>query len=321
MIKRYCVIERMIILKSRKHAIRKKRITIRYACRAAGRYLTVLILATAALIMVMPLVLTVTNSFMSEKEIEYHYSKPVSGAENGNTESVDNFRIIRFIPDIATIRQYYTVLLKKTQYFFLFWNSAGVVVSIVAGQTAVASMAAFAFSKLDFKFRDRLFFVYIIVMMMPFQVTLVPNYIIADFLNLVNNRLSIILPGIFSAFGVFLLRQFMVHIPDAYCESAVVDGANLFVIFLRIILPMTKAGIASLVILSFIDNWNMIEQPLIFIHDNTKMPLSVFLSSISLNEKGIAFAASSIYMAPMLLVFLYGEDYLVEGIKLSGLKG
>jgi len=313
--------ERMIPLKSKKQALRKKRITIKSVNRAAGKYLTILILSSAAILMVMPLVLTVTNSFMSEAEIGYYYSKTATGIKNGNSESIDYYRLIRFIPDIATLRQYYTVLLKKTQYFFLFWNTAGVVVSIVAGQTAVASMAAFAFSKLDFKFRDRLFFVYIVVMMMPFQVTLVPNYIVADFLHLVNNRLSIILPGIFSAFGVFLLRQFMVHIPDAYCESAVVDGASTLVIFLRIIVPMSKAGIASLVILSFIDNWNMVEQPLIFINDSTKMPLSVFLSFISSNERGIAFAASSIYMAPMLLVFLYGEDYLVEGIKLSGLKG
>jgi multiple sugar transport system permease protein len=258
---------------------------------------------------------------MSEQEINYSYFDPLIGAHGGNGDTGISYRVIRLIPDITTINQYYRVLIQKPQYHFLFWNSVRVVVPIVAGQIAVASMAAYAFAKIPFKGRNSLFFVYIIVMMMPFQVTLVPNYIIAGFLGLIDNFLSIILPGIFSAFGVFLLRQYMISIPDAYCESAHVDGANPFQIFLKIVLPMSKAGIASLAILIFIDNWNMVEQPLIFLKSHTRNMLSVFLSTINSNERGIAFAASSIYMAPMLLVFLYGENYLVDGIRLSGLKG
>jgi len=221
----------------------------------------------------------------------------------------------------VTLTQYYTALIKRTQFLIKFWNSLIIVVPIILGQILVSSMAAYAFAKLEFIFRDKLFFTYIIIMMMPFQVTLVPNYIMASELGLVGSYWSIILPGIFGTFGVFLMRQFMMYIPDAYVESAKVDGASQLRIFFSIILPMSKTGLAALAILVFIDNWNMVEQPLIFLQDINMHPLSTYLSSINSGETGIAFAASTIYMLPMLLIFLYGENYLVQGIQLSGLKG
>lgn len=302
----------------------QKRSKVKVFVRKIGRVLSscmgTALAAFPAILIILPLVITLTNSLMSEAEIHNSYFAPLSLTQQSGSGTDVLYRGIKLIPDLATINQYYSVLIHKTQYHVLFWNSVGIVVPIVAGQIAVASMAAYAFSKIPFRGRNALFFLYIIIMMMPYQVTLVPNYIIANFLNLVGKPLSIILPGIFSAFGVFLLRQYMMSIPDAYCESAKVDGANPFQIFLKIVLPMSKAGLASLAILVFIDNWNMVEQPLIFLSDRTKTMLSVFLSTINSNERGIAFAASSIYMAPMLLIFLYGESYLVDGIRLSGLK-
>lgn len=279
-----------------------------------------IIAAIPAILVILPMVITLTNSLMSEEEINISYFEiPVKSLHPAaGTDKL--YHGIKLIPDLVTINQYYSVLIHKTQYHFLFWNSVGVVLPVVAGQIVVASMAAYAFSKFPFKGSSALFLLYIIAMMMPYQVTLIPNYIIAKILGLLDNTLSIIIPGIFSAFGVFLLRQYMISIPNAYCESAIADGANSVQIFLNIILPMSKAGIASLVILVFIDNWNMVEQPLIFITDQTKTMLSVSLSAINTNERGIAFAAASIYMAPMLLMFLYGENYLVNGIMLSGLK-
>lgn len=301
-----------------------KRSKIKKFLRKAGRVmlscLGTAFAAFPAILVILPLVITLTNSLMSEAEIHYSYFAPLTQVQRPGLGTDALYHGIKLIPDLATINQYYSVLIHKTHYHFLFWNSVGIVVPIAAGQIAVASMAAYAFSRIPFKGRNALFFVYIIIMMMPYQVTLVPNYIIANFLDLVGKPLSIILPGIFSAFGVFLLRQYMMSIPDAYCESAMVEGATPFQIFSKIILPMSKAGIASLAILVFIDSWNMVEQPLIFLTDHTKTMLSVFLSAINTNERGIAFAASSIYMAPMLLIFLYGESYLVDGIRLSGLK-
>jgi multiple sugar transport system permease protein len=203
----------------------------------------------------------------------------------------------------------------------MFWNSVDLTLPVIAGQIAVASLAGYAFAFLRFRCREPLFFVYIVTMLMPFQVTLVPNFIVADKLGLLGSHASIVLPGIFSAFGVFLLRQFMTYIPLSYIEAARVDGASHLNIFARIIMPMCRSGVAALAILVFIDNWNMVEQPLIFLQDAIKQPLSVYLSVIDEGALGIAFAASALYMLPLILVALYAENDLVEGIQLSGIKG
>lgn len=280
------------------------------------------LLGLMAVIFIFPLVLTVSNSFMSEAEIADSYDMVGSStsSETYDTASENQYARLKLIPEVVVLEQYYNVLIKKSQFLFMFWNSVIIVVPIVAGQTLVASLAAYAFAKLKFKGRNQLFFIYITVMLMPFQVTLVPNYLVADKLGLVNNYLSIILPGVFNTFGVFLLKQYMEQIPDSYIEAAKMDGAGQLGIFFRIILPMCKNGIAAMFILVFIDNWNMVEQALIFLQDAVKQPLSVYLSRIISGERGLAFAASTLYMLPMLLIFLYGENYLVEGIQRSGIK-
>lgn len=276
-------------------------------------------LVICALMMLFPLLLTVTNSFMSDAELNesYKVSDEVLTKEEGHNKG---FFSLKLIPESFTLRQYYEVLIAKQKFLRMFWNSAFVVLPIVAGQVLVSSMAAYAFAKLRFKGRNALFFLYILLMLMPFQVTLVPNYLVLDKLGLIGNNLSLILPGVFSAFGVFLLRQFMLGIPNECIEAARVDGCSQMQIFFRIIMPLSKGGIASLAILSFIDNWNMVEQPLIFLKDANQYPLSVYLSSIKTSELGIAFAAGIIYMLPMLLMFLYGENDLVEGISHSAIK-
>ncbi len=280
------------------------------------------ILLVLAVLLMFPLAVTVTNSLMSEQEIAAHYN-PVTdkNLSSYQEDSGDHFARFQLIPEVVVLKQYYNVLIKKTQFLFMFWNSVLITFPIVIGQTMVATLAAYAFAKLKFRGRNFLFFLYIIVMLMPFQVTLVPNYLMAGQLGLLNSHWSIILPGIFSTFGVFLLKQYMEQIPDSYLEAARVDGACQFQIFLKIILPMSRGGIAAMAILVFIDNWNMVEQPLIFLQDGAKQPLSLYLSRIIDGEKGLAFAASVLYMLPALLNFLYAEKYLLEGIRLSGIKG
>lgn len=279
-----------------------------------------IILVLCSVAFLYPIFFTITNSFMSEVEIFENYRFAIPGMAISDNNSQMDFINMKLIPDKVTFIQYYTVLLLNTRYLFMFWNSIKIVIPIVLGQLIVSSMAAYAFNTFHFRGKECLFFTYIFVMLLPFLVTLVPNYIIAEKLKLTGNYLSIILPGIFSPFGVFLLRQNSIYIPNAYVEAAVVDGANHLQIFLRIVLPMLKNGLASLAILVFIDSWNMVEQPLIFLKDEIKEPLSIYLSRINQSEIGIAFAASSFYMIPMLLIFLYGENYIVEGIQLSGIK-
>ncbi|NQX70328.1 carbohydrate ABC transporter permease [Paenibacillus alba] len=277
------------------------------------------VMGAIAVLLLMPIVITFTNSFMTEQEIGINYG-PI-GQMNKAAEGRPNpFVNLKIVPDQVTLEQYGKVLIGSPKYLAMFWNSVFMVVPIIAGQTLVAALAAYAFSKLQFRGRDPLFLVYVMTMLMPFQVTLVPNYMMADKLGLLNSTNAIILPGIFAAFGVFMLRQFMLDIPYAYIEAAKLDGAGHLRIFYKIIMPMIKPGLAALVILLFVDYWNMVEQPLIFLDDPFKQPLSVYLSRIN-GETGIAFAASMLYMAPMVLLFLYAETYFIEGVQLSGIKG
>nr|WP_275444728.1 carbohydrate ABC transporter permease [Paenibacillus sp. ACRRX] len=271
-------------------------------------------LSLIALVLLFPIVITFTNSLTTAKEININYE--AIGKLNST-----GFVNLKLLPDFVSFEQYYKVLVENTRFLMMFWNSVFMVVPIIAGQTLIAALAAYAFSKLRFPGRDKLFLVYVLTMLMPFQVTLVPNYIMADRLGLLNSPSAIILPGVFAAFGVFMLRQFTMNIPYAYIEAAKMDGAGHLRIFLRIIIPMIQPGIAALVVLLFVDYWNMVEQPLIFLDDPFKQPLSVFLSRINQEEQGVAFAASMLYMTPMVLLFLYAESYFIEGIQLSGIKG
>ncbi|WP_188114487.1 carbohydrate ABC transporter permease [Paenibacillus sp. B2(2019)] len=277
-------------------------------------------MAIIAVLLLFPIVITFTNSLMTEKEIEINYG-PIGQMNEVIEGREDPYVNLKLLPDQVSLDQYTKVLLDNPKYLTMFWNSVFMVVPIIAGQTLVAALAAYAFSKLKFRGRDPLFLIYVLTMLMPFQVTLVPNYIMADKLGILDSSYAIILPGIFAAFGVFMLRQFMLDIPYAYIEASKMDGAGHFLIFYKIIIPMIKPGLAALVILLFVDYWNMVEQPLIFLNDPFKQPLSVFLSRINEGERGIAFAASILYMAPMVMLFLYAESYFIEGVQLSGIKG
>ncbi len=267
-----------------------------------------LLLLPVVLIMIFPIIMLFANSFMTTREIESNYY------------STETSPKLVLVPETVSFEQYIRVLLKEPAYLKYFRNSIFITFFILAGQLVIASMAAFGFSVYRFRGRELLFFIYIVVMMMPFIVTLVPNYIIAEKTGILDRWISVILPGIFSPFGVFLLRQFMKMVPFSYIESARLEGCSEPVIFLRIMLPLVKPGLVALIILAGIDSWNMVEQPLIFLSDNSLYPLSIILSRINLNEAGIAFAASALYIIPFLLLFLHNEEALVAGIAMTGVK-
>lgn len=282
--------------------------------------LTILLLLLGIVILY-PIIFTLADSFMADWEITEYYG---TGEEMKEvSDSTEKYMDMKLIPFEATLKQYKTILIERPQYLFMFWNSIKLALPIAIGQLIVAAMAAYAFALLKSRFAGILYFIYIITMLLPFQVTLVPNYIVAQKLGIMGTSLSIILPGIFGTFGVFLLRQYMVSIPPSYMEAAKIDGAGHLSIFLKIIIPLLKPGLAALFILLFMDNWNMVEQPLIFLSDPLDEPLSLFLSNINTEDPSIAFAAAFIYMLPLILVFLYGEEYMVSGIgiQLSGIKG
>lgn len=275
-----------------------------------------------ALVFLMPIILTITNSFMSASEISANYGQVFATTDTGGKTFIAERVNLKFIPDMVSFSQYKTVLLKSPDYLFKFWNSVILVVPIVAFQLLVASGAAYGFTRYRGRMKEMIFFVYIILMLMPYQVTLVPNYLVSDWLGILDTRWAIWLPGIFSPFAVFLLTKYMRRIPVAVMEAAQIDGAGEWQIFRSICMPLCKGALCSVAILIFIDYWNMVEQPLILLADAELHPLSVFLSKINEGEVGLAFAVATIYMVIPLLVFLYGEDYLVEGITYQGgIKG
>lgn len=284
-----------------------------------GLFVAIFISALALI----PIFFTFLNSFMSSEEIVANYQvvfQSMSGHASQGATYMSRTPVLKLIPEEVTIQQYSTLLFMNPEYLFKYWNSILLTLPIVAGQMVVSCLASYSFARYRRKRREVLFFSYIILMLMPLQVTLVPNYMIADSLNILDTIWAIILPGVFSTFAIFLLTKYMRQIPSGYIEAATLDGASEWQIFTNVALPLCKNAIFALTILLFIDYWNMVEQPLVLLTDINKQPLSVFLSQINEPELGIAFAASSVYMIPPLLIFFWGEDYLVEGISRSGIK-
>jgi len=224
------------------------------------------------------------------------------------------------IPKMMTIRQYFIVLINRLDFLNFFWNSCKITFPIVIGQTVLGSLAAYGFAKFKFPLRDKLFYIYVIAMLMPFQVTLVPNFIVAIKMNLLGTFKAIILPGVFSTFGIFYMRQFIKSIPDEVIEAAKIDGAGHLKIFYKIIVPLSKPYIASLAVLSFIDAWNMVEQPLIMLPDKSQYPLSLILAMVGKDDFQIVFAASVIFLLPTLLLYMGTRDSLESGLKHMSLK-
>ena len=279
--------------------------------------LTIFAFATVIIVMI-PIILTITNSFMAASEISSNYGMIFQKTETGGKTFISDTVNLKFIPDMVSFSQYATILFKSPDYLLKFWNSLVLVVPITVFQLIVALLASYGFARTKGKVSAIIFFAYIILLLMPYQVTLVPNYLVLDWMNLLNTNWAIWLPGIFSPFSVYLLTKYMKRIPVALVEAARIDGANEWQIFSRIYVPISKGIIISCVILVFMDYWNMVEQPLLLFTDADKYPLSIFLSRINAQEIGLAFAAATIYMIPCLLIYLYGEEELVEGVAYQG---
>ncbi len=300
---------------AKKNKIRKKRV------ESLSVVLRTTLVAFFAVLFLMPIILTITNSFMSASEISSNYGQVFSNRneseQKGKTYIGEKINL-KLIPDIVTFSQYNTVLFKSPDYLLKFWNSVILVLPIVLFQILVAMGAAYGLSRYRSRLKEMIFFMYIILMLIPYQVTLVPNYLVSEKLHLLDTYWAIWLPGIFSPFAVFMLTKYMRRIPNSIMEAASMDGCGEWQIFWQIAIPLCKGGMFSVGILLFIDYWNMVEQPIILLQNQDKHPLSVFLSKINQGEMGLAFAVATIYMVIPLLIFLYGEDYLVDGISYQG---
>jgi len=227
---------------------------------------------------------------------------------------------LHLLPYELSLDGYFNVFVASPEYLTKFWNSLLLTVAIVFGQVVVSCVSGYGFSKFRFPLKSAFFFMIVILMLLPPQVLLVPQYLLLDYLGLIDSYAALILPGIFAAFGIFLITQVFSNVPREIIESAKLDGAGHFQILLRIVIPNSKAGIASLVILCFIDNWNMVEQPLFFLKDYRRYPLSVFLSYINSANLGVAFTCAVLSILPVLLLYIYFNEELARGIETAYFK-
>lgn len=226
----------------------------------------------------------------------------------------------KFFPVYPTFEHYIRLLFSTPQFFVVFWNSVKIVVFALLGQLLFAVPAAWAFAVYRFPFRRLLFTLYVVLMLMPFQVTMLSNYLVLDRMHLLNTHLAIILPAVFSTFPVFLTYRGFCSLPKSLIEAARLDGAGEWMIFLRLGLPLASGGILSAMVLGFLEYWNLLEQPLAFLENRFLWPLSLYLPEISLDQAGYSFVASIITLIPAAFVFLLGQEYLESGIVSSGLK-
>lgn len=204
-------------------------------------------------------------------------------------------------------------------------NSVIVTVTATAVQCAISSSAAYAFARLKFRGNHGFLLMILSGMMIPVQATVVPLYILFSKIGLVNTRISIILPLLISPLGIFIIKQYMQSIPKSYDEAAIIDGASQFQVFTKVILPMAKPSVVVVAMLTFVTSWNDFFRPLIFITSSEKMTLPIgmtVLNSLSRQSSiSVILAGVVISSLPLILVFLKGQKYLIQGISMSGVKG
>lgn len=205
------------------------------------------------------------------------------------------------------------------------WNSTKVAVLATAGTVFTSALAAYAFAKINFRMKHALFILFLATLMIPGQVTLIPLYILFSRIGWIDTHWPLIVPPVLiNTYGVFLLRQFMLGIPNAYVESAKIDGANHFRIFWSIVLPLCKPALVTLSLFSFIGSWNNFLGPLIFLSTDTQFTVPLIINSfrtIYYVQWGLLMAAATVAVLPILVLYLFGQRFFIEGISLAGLKG
>lgn len=261
------------------------------------------VLGTGALLTITPFLWTVATSFKTPQAV---FSIPPS-----------------FIPNPIYWKNYPDALVAAPIFRFL-WNSFFLASVITLLHLVTCSMAAYAFGRLNFRWRDPLFLAFLGTMMIPIHVTLIPNFILMKYLHFYNSYKALIIPASYSVFGTFVLRQYFMTLPRELEEAARVDGCTRIGSFVRIILPLSKPALATLGVLTFKGQWNEFLGPLIMLNDIKLFPIQVGLSFFqgqASTKWGMLMAGTTLAMLPVLLVFFIGQKYFVKSMALTGLGG
>ena len=266
--------------------------------------LTVVMFALALLIL-FPFIWMVFCSFKPLNEIYEFPPRILSG-----NMSLNNYKEVLFEQDPS-----FLVYLK---------NTVITTVLSVLGTVITSSMAGYAFAKMKFKFRDQLFLLYLVTMMVPFQVLMVPQFILFKAMGIFNTLWALILPRLFAPLGTFLMRQYFLDVPNEIIEAGKMEGLGEFGIFARLVLPIAKPAVSTVVILNFVWRWNDYEAPLIFLTDNKLYTLTVgltnFIDEAGFSQDNLIMAAATVALIPIVLVFICGQRYFIEGLTSGSLK-
>ncbi|MNM81563.1 L-arabinose transport system permease protein AraQ [compost metagenome] len=231
---------------------------------------------------------------------------------------------IKWIPADFNWEHHIKVWTGKNSFTHYYLNSLKISLISVTGAVLLSSLAAYGFSRIEFKGRNAMFMVYLSMMMVPPQVLFVPKFIMFDWAGIYNTHWALILPGMFTIFGVFMMRQFFLTVPQEISEAAFIDGAGHFRIFFRLILPLAKPALATLAIIDFSWHWNDYENALVFLIDQDlfTVPLGLqnFILENTVDYNGMM-AAATAGIIPMILVFLIGQKYIIQGVSSSAVKG
>lgn len=286
---------------------RKGILPVLLPCMRKSRQWLVFCMGILTFVCCYPILFLLAGSLMGQGELVRNLRMIFSGAEG--------FASWSLLPFEPTLRSYVELLLDTPDFFVMFWNSMKITGGVLLGQMLFGVPAAWGFAKYRFRFSKELFFLYIVMMMMPFQVMMLSDYLVIKRMHLMDTLWAVILPGAFSTLPVFIICQFFKEIPEELLEAARIDGAGEGTIFFKIGLPLGKAGIISALVLQFLECWNMLEQPMIFLKTPSLWPLSLFQPRITAETAGAAFAASVFALLPAIWVFFAGYEFLECGIS------
>ena len=272
------------------------------------------VLGLLAIIMLVPVAVTILYSFCSPDEINAFMKT------RGNYDTAV-WMELKLSPKVFSLSQYYEILVLDMSILRMFVNSAVYAVLILLGQAVVVPMMAYALSRFRFRGREAIFFGIIMLMLLPFQVTMVPNVLTLRTIGLLNTVWAVIIPMWFSPFYIFLIRQFMLGLPNELLEAAQMDGAGTLRCYGYVVIPVCRPVIGAAVALSFADCWNLVEQPLTYLQNREDlMPLSVMFNQLADTSSGIEFAGAALYILPALFVYLYFLKDILTGVQLTELK-
>lgn len=274
--------------------------------------LLILSLAVPAVLSVAPLIFLAGGTFMGSVELK-EYLAPVLMSGEG-------YAVWRLIPVFPTLRNVVELFLDSPEFFRMFWNTVKITLGILAGQILFGIPAAWGLARYEFRGKKIIYSIYILLMMMPFQVVMLSEYLLLKGMGLLDTLWAVILPGMFATFPAFLMYRFFCGIPEQLIEASRIDGAGELQIFFRIGLPIASSGIIAAMLLEILTCQSMLEEPLTFLETRAKYPLSLYLPEIDLSQAGFAVCASFVTLLPSLLLFFVGQDYLEAGIVTAAVK-